>query len=93
MEFDWDPAKNVSNKRKHDISLEESTAVFDDPGKVGWLCSDAGDDEERFMVVGRVGWRIITVVYTVRGDTYRLISARKASRNERRTYDQGKTYP
>jgi uncharacterized protein len=62
VRFDWDPAKNASNRRKHGISLEEAAAVFDDPGKVGWVCSDPGDDEERYMVVGRAipigrGWK------------------------------------
>ena len=92
MEVEWDPGKNASDLRKHGISLEESFAVFDDPEKVGWLCSEPEDDEERFMVVGRLGWKIVSVVYTVRGNTLRLISARKANRDERREYGQGKTY-
>jgi uncharacterized protein len=86
MEFDWDPAKNASNSRKHGITFEEAQSVFEDPEKVGWLCSDPGDDEERFMVVGRLGWRIVSVVYAIRGNTLRLISARKASSYERRQY-------
>ncbi|MBA2597774.1 MAG: BrnT family toxin [Chloroflexia bacterium] len=53
---------------------------------MGWLCGDPEDDEERFMIVGRLGWRIVSVVYTVRGNTLRLISARKASSDERRQY-------
>ncbi|MGH7961296.1 MAG: BrnT family toxin [Candidatus Binatia bacterium] len=89
MPFDWDPAKNVSNRRKHGISFNEATAVFDDPSKVGWICSDPGDDEERFMIVGRAGWNIVSVVYTPRGSMLRLISARKANRHERREYGQG----
>ena len=92
MEFDWDPAKNASNSRKHGITFEEAQFVFEDPEKVGWLCSDPGDDEDRFMVVGRQGWRIVSVVYTMRGDSTRLISARKASPRERRAYDQSETY-
>ena len=76
MEFDWDPAKNASNFRKHGITFEDAKAVFEDPAKLGWICSDPGDDEERFMVVGRLGWRIVSVVYAIRGNTLRLISAR-----------------
>ena len=87
--FEWDPAKNASNRRKHRIDFEDALAVFDDPGMVGWLCSDPEDDEERFMAVGRVGWDIVSVVYTPRGAKRRLISARKANRNERREYGQG----
>lgn len=42
------------------------------------------------MIVGRLGWNIVSVVYTERGNKIRLISAREASRDERREYDQGK---
>jgi uncharacterized DUF497 family protein len=87
MEFDWDPAKNAANVRKHGISFEEASAVFDDPVRTGWVCSDPDEAEERFMAIGRVGWRILSVVYTERGNLLRLISARKASRRERREYD------
>ena len=91
MEFDWDPAKNASNRRKHDVDFEDAKSVFDDPAKVGWICSDPEDDEERFMIVGRLGWRLVSVVYTMRGNVLRLISARKASKDERREYDQSAT--
>jgi uncharacterized DUF497 family protein len=92
VQFDWDPAKNASNRRKHDITFERASAVFDDPARVEWICSDPEDEEERWMVVGRVGWRIVAVVYTERGDAVRLISARKASPHERARYDQGTTH-
>ena len=88
MEFDWDPAKNAVNRRKHGISFEQATAVFKDPFRVGWICSDPQDDEERFMIVGRQGWRTLAVVYTLRGNTTRLISARRASRSELREYGE-----
>lgn len=87
--FEWDPTKNASNERKHGISFEDALAVFDDYGMVGWLCSDSEDDEDRFMAVGRVGWKIVSVVYTPRDNKRRLISARKANRDERREYRQG----
>lgn len=70
MRFDWDPAKNAANDRKHDITFERALKVFDDPAQVEWKCSDPGDAEERYMVVGRVGWRLVSVVYTERSDTY-----------------------
>lgn len=91
MEFDWDPAKDASNWRKHGISFEEATAVFDDPYWTEWICSDDDDDEERYMAVGLLGWKIVSVVYTERGDTLRWISAREANSHERREYRQGKT--
>lgn len=88
MGYDWDPAKNASNRRKHGISFQQAVAVFDDPARVGWKCSDPGDDEERFKVIDRYGWKMVCVVYTMRGEVVRLISARKANQDERRTYGQ-----
>ena len=90
MEFDWDPAKNVSNFRKHGIRFEEAALVFHDPGWVEWICSDPGDDEERYMIVGRLGWKVVSVVYTERDNKLRLISAREANSDERREYRQSK---
>ena len=93
MEFDWDDEKNASNHKKHGISFEEATAVFDDPTGVEWICSDPGDEEERYMLVGRLGWKLVSVVYTERGHTLRLISAREANRHERGEYRQSQARP
>jgi uncharacterized DUF497 family protein len=90
--FDWDPAKKASNVRKHGITFEEATEVFDDPRRIEWPASDPADDEERFTTVGLVRMRILAIVYTERGQLIRVISARKASRDERRRYDQSKAY-
>ncbi len=89
MEFEWDDRKNASNFRKHRLSFEEAIAVFDDPHQVEWICSDPEDDEERCLIVGRLGWNIISVVYTERGNTTRVISAREARLDERRANCQG----
>lgn len=51
--FDWDPAKNAANARKHDITFERAISVFHDPARIEWICSEDDDDEERYMVVGR----------------------------------------
>ena len=88
MQFEWDERKNAANERKHGISFEDAKAVFLDPARVGWLRSDPGDDEERLIVIGRSGWKIMAVIYTMRGNVTRLISARKASRREQREYHQ-----
>jgi uncharacterized DUF497 family protein len=90
MEFEWDDIKATTNFRKHRLRFEDAIAVFDDPHRVEWICSEPDDDEERYMVVGRLGWSIVSVVYTERGDKARLISAREANKDERREYDQGK---
>ena len=92
MPFDWNPAKKASNVRKHGITFEEASEVFTDPRRIEWLSSDPEEDEERCTTVGFVRMRILAVVYTERGTLIRIISARKASRDERRKYDQGTAY-
>ena len=88
MEFDWDPAKDATNRKKHGISFEEITEVFGGPGWDEWIDRDPGDDEVRYMTVGRLGWKIVSVVYTERGNFIRLISAREANSFERRAFRQ-----
>ena len=91
MNFEWDPAKNRSNIRKHLISFEEAQTIFD--GDVLTVIDDRFHySEERYISFGELvlaaGRLIIAVVYTERGDHIRIISARKASRKERRYYNE-----
>jgi uncharacterized DUF497 family protein len=83
--FDWDPAKAASNYRKHRVSFKEAQAVFRD--RQGVHEPDPGHSigEERFRVPGesRPG-RVLVVIYTERADVTRLISAREATRSEKR---------
>jgi uncharacterized DUF497 family protein len=87
MGFEWDEAKNRRNLAKHGISFEEAARVFAGP-----MLREADDrgtyDEIRFRVFGMVAGRLLCVVYTMRKDRVRIISARRASRAERRTYHQ-----
>jgi len=89
MDFEWDPAKARSNLAKHGISFSDvETAFYDqyaisvpDPGASG---------EERFILVGMDALgTIVVVVYTYRGDSIRIISARRATRSEREGYEEG----
>jgi hypothetical protein len=85
MDFEWDEAKAAGNLRKHDVSFEDASRVFDDV-----LSIDEEDmsaiDEERFNIVGIVDGRCLFVTYTWRGERCRLISARLASPRESRKY-------
>jgi uncharacterized DUF497 family protein len=85
--FIWDPAKAASNERKHRVSFEEAEMVFRD--RYGVHEPDPGHSigEERFRVTGesRPG-RVLVVVYTERADVTRLISAREATRSEKRRH-------
>jgi uncharacterized DUF497 family protein len=82
------PVKAVHNQRKHNIAFEDAIEVFDDPWSV--VEDDPDPDEVRFKIVGMMAGALITVIYVERGeDIIRIISARKASKHEIKTYGQG----
>ncbi len=89
MEYEWDPAKNLSNLAKHGIDFPGAIRVFLDPHVREVYVSWPDDDEDRWAAIGRAGSDLVYVCYTDRHHVRRIISARKASRNERRRYDQG----
>ena len=84
MEFEWDPKKAISNERKHAITFEFATGVFEDARRTER--SDSSSVEERWATVGLVEGFEIYVVYTTRNEAIRLITARRATRNEREEY-------
>ncbi|MYE83733.1 MAG: BrnT family toxin [Gammaproteobacteria bacterium] len=89
MDTTWDPAKARSNLIKHGIAFEDAEVVLADPSGLTREDPDARA-EHRFITVGTdaVG-RVLTVVYTYRGDRVRLISARPATRRETEAYARG----
>jgi uncharacterized DUF497 family protein len=89
VEFEWDLAKAASNLRKHRVPFLMACEVFKDNDRLERLDLSGNYGEERWAVVGRVGQKILSVVYTQRGQRIRLISARRADRNEQRTYWTG----
>ena len=86
MEFEWDLAKAKANLRKHKVPFLVACEVFKDSGRLERLDSSGDYGEERWIVLGRAGRKILSVVYTQRGQRVRLISARRADRNEQRSY-------
>jgi hypothetical protein len=86
IEFDWDPAKAVSNLREHRVSFEEAAIAYGDPFAVEWIDTREAYGEERVILLGQGGGRVLTVVYTERGDLIRIISARRASKHEQIQY-------
>ncbi len=84
LEFEWDSEKASANLAKHDISFELA-ADFLSTGNYVEILSSRGN-EARIMAVGVYAERVITVVFTRRNGTIRIISARSASREERRKY-------
>lgn len=93
IRFVWDPDKARKNLRQHKVSFEDATFVFDDP----FLLEEDdvfSEGEYRMIVIGRVEQFVFTVVYsTPEEDLYRLISARLATAEERKTYDRENLHP
>ena len=88
MEFEWDPDKAQSNLQMHTVSFEIAVKVLSDPWRIEEEQFDS-DDGMRFNVLGMAEDRVLHVTYTMRGDCYRIISARPAERYERRRYHEG----
>jgi uncharacterized DUF497 family protein len=87
--FEWDPAKDSANRRKHNVGFAEASTVFDDPLSITVPDPDHTISEERFVIVGMSSERsLLVVVHTVRGERIRLISARSATKHERRNYEE-----
>ena len=82
---EWDDNKAEINYRKHGIHFEDAALIFLDENLIDDYDAEHIDDEDRIKVIGRVG-KILVVIYTERGKKYRLISARHATKKERRKY-------
>jgi uncharacterized DUF497 family protein len=85
VEFEWDATKAESNERKHGVSFEVATLVFEDDDRIDRVDMESLE-EERWVAIGVADGFEVFVVYTIRGEVIRLISARKAIRNEREEY-------
>jgi uncharacterized DUF497 family protein len=89
LRFLWDPRKAVSNERKHGVGFREATTVFDDSLSVTIPDPDHSVDEERFLLLGVSNRRrLLVVAHTERGESIRIISARRANRRERQVYEE-----
>ena len=88
MQFEWDENKNAQNFKKHGISFEEGVTIFNDPGIATISDPDFSEDEERFISIGKsVISRLLTVIHTYRKERIRLISVRKATKTEKKNYE------
>jgi uncharacterized DUF497 family protein len=84
--FEWDEDKNLANRRKHGISFEEASTIFEGP--VLSLEDEGHHSEVRERSYGLLGGVVaVCVVHTDRDGATRIISARKATRNERKHFD------
>jgi uncharacterized protein len=85
--FEWNTSKRRINLLKHGIDFEEATEVF---YGASLLRRSYRNNEERWVAIGESEKRVIAVVFTQRGNTFRIISARHARKNEKREYRNAK---
>ena len=85
MEFEWDERKARGNYGKHRVDFADAATVFEDDRAITVI--EANPDEERYATLGMdaIG-RTLVVIYTMRGEQIRIISARQATRSERAEY-------
>jgi uncharacterized DUF497 family protein len=89
QQFEWDPVKARLNLAKHEISFEEASTVFDDPLFITFLDKEHSTDEERYITLGlSKSNTLLLIAHTDRETTIRIISAGKATKNERRFYEK-----
>lgn len=90
LRFEWDPNKNILNQKKHKISFEEAQTVFYDDNALLIDDPDHSEEEERFILLGfshRANILVVCHCYRHSDSVIRIISARKATKNEERTYN------
>ncbi len=90
MNFEWDKNKENSNIEKHRVDFNQAKEVFHDTDKIGIPDERKDYNEERILVIGKSMNLILSVIYTMRGVVVRIISARSASRKERKLYNDSK---
>jgi uncharacterized protein len=89
LDFEWDEKKARANKKKHGVSFDEAATVFGDPLALTIPDPEHSEDEEHFITMGNsAAGRLLVVVAVDRDDKTRIISARPASRRERKDYEE-----
>jgi len=83
--FEWDPEKEQDNFKLHGVHFETAKQVFFDPFRMERHDDDSSDNEDRWQIMGFID-KVLFVVYTERGDSIRIVSARIAEPFERRIY-------
>ena len=90
MRFEWDPAKDKSNRAKHGVSFDQASELF--KSGVEYLeiyDEEHSDEEDRFIAIGPIKRGVIVIAYTERDDdVLRIVSARMATKRERQRYER-----
>lgn len=90
MFFEFDPSKSAANAEKHGIDFIEAQALWEDDDALQIKAHDGPGGEQRWLVIGRIGNRLWSAAVTYRLETIRIISVRRARRDEEQLYDDQK---
>lgn len=91
LRFEWDKAKDTANRRKHGVSFDEAASVFYDENALLLADPDHSEEEDRFVILGlsiRLRTIVVTHCYRAAEEVIRIISARRADRQEREQYNR-----
>ena len=89
MDFEWDDPKAAANAEKHGVIFEEAQTAFDDPLFLAFVDPDHSIDERRYILLAESNLgRLLVVSYTERAESLRIISAREATKKERKAYEE-----
>jgi uncharacterized protein len=86
IRFEWDKSKAQANRAKHGVSFELAEEVFKDPFAIELLDDRKDYEEERYIMLGAAGGRVLYVAFTERDEVIRIISARGATKYEEKAY-------
>ena len=90
MTYEWGGVKAAANVKKHHVTFEEAASVFLDPSALTFWDPDHSEEEDREITIGRSRLRrVLFVAHTAREGRVRIISARRATRQEQRQYEEG----
>ena len=92
LHFEWDPQKDLTNRKKHGVSFSEASTVFEDVNALVISDPEHSEDEERFIILGfslQENLLVVCHCYRASESVIRIISARKATKNETRQYHEG----
>lgn len=90
MWIEWDDHKAAGNERKHGVTFDEAATCFYDPHQVAFYDPDHSEGEDREILIAHSeSGRLVFVIYTLRGEAIRIISARRATPKETRDYERG----
>ena len=87
MEYEWDPVKAAANLRKHGVRFADAGLSLEDPSGCSVPDPDSSGEARLIFLGADPSGRVLVTVYAVRGRSTRIISSRKASRAERRSYE------